>query len=451
MSTRPVVGPLSAAAHRRPCAGVLALILLVLQASCATGRTATGTVTPEAQSVRVTLPTDFRPVEVGEAELASAVAGLVLDMPLRVASAPGPGSAHRSVVQVSGQLPSESWQAVLSRDYSHLCERRTTPGDCLELFENGPQWEDGDKVRLALSLAVLPAREALDEELRGMLSTEQVWMTVGISLSSYIALLFLPEPSSKVVALGFGLLLWGYLGWELVELGRAYLRLREDAARAHTWEELREAGARFGQAMGPRSLRILLMVGTVTLGSTAALMARVSKLPGYAVVVSRARAQGIHLEAALPVAAQAQVNVMQGSFTVVLPANALAMAARGRGTGSADENGRVTQHHIATVENSKATWNGGPWTPRFKELFGKGGLSMEDMTNKVPLQGHKGPHPEAYHREVFSRLEGATQHCGTDTQRCRQALLDELTKMAGELRKENSNLRKLLDGIPLTE
>jgi hypothetical protein len=88
MSTRPVVGPCPAAARRRPWASALALILFVLQAACATGRTAPVSVTPEAQPVRVSLPTDFSPVEVGEAELASAVAGLVLDMPLRVASAP---------------------------------------------------------------------------------------------------------------------------------------------------------------------------------------------------------------------------------------------------------------------------------------------------------------------------------------------------------------------------
>ncbi len=52
-----------------------------------------------------------------------------------------------------------------------------------------------------------------------------------------------------------------------------------------------------------------------------------------------------------------------------------------------------------------------------KEFFDKAGMSMEDRANKVPIPGHKGPHPEEYHKEVFRRLGNAVKRCET-TQQC---------------------------------
>ncbi len=76
---------------------------------------------------------------------------------------------------------------------------------------------------------------------------------------------------------------------------------------------------------------------------------------------------------------------------------------------------------------------------------------MKDVANKIPLPGHQGPHPQKYHAEIFRRLREVTNRCGTNTQQCRQAFLDELEKMKLELNDESSQLRKLLDGVPLTE
>jgi hypothetical protein len=260
----------------------------------------------------------------------------------------------------------------------------------------------------------------------------------------------MPEPTSKLVAAGFGLLVWLYLGWEVVELGRAYLRLREEAARAASWEALREAGERFGSVMGPKSLHVLLMVGTLTAGSTAALMSRVSRLPGYAALVTRAQGLGINLEAALQLGTQAHVDVVAGSFSVVLPANALAMTGPPMGTVSSDG---PTEHHIATVENSISSREGGPWTPEFKKLFDDVGLSMENKANKVPLMGHKGPHPRPYHEEVHRRLDEVIKGCGskTKTAECQKTFVKELRQMADELRNPDSYLFKLLHRIPLTD
>jgi hypothetical protein len=58
-------------------------------------------------------------------------------------------------------------------------------------------------------------------------------------------------------------------------------------------------------------------------------------------------------------------------------------------------------HHIAT---DKYLESEPYWTPRFEELFNEVGLKLNDPFNIVPVFGHKGPHPQEYHKEVFSRL-----------------------------------------------
>ncbi|WP_309893789.1 AHH domain-containing protein [Archangium sp.] len=68
---------------------------------------------------------------------------------------------------------------------------------------------------------------------------------------------------------------------------------------------------------------------------------------------------------------------------------------------------------------------------------------MEDPANKVRVPGHKGPHPEAYHKQVFRRLEQAVEQCETTAQ-CHEALTRELRKLAEQLRKEGSKLNKLV-------
>ncbi|WP_235216623.1 AHH domain-containing protein [Archangium violaceum] len=39
-------------------------------------------------------------------------------------------------------------------------------------------------------------------------------------------------------------------------------------------------------------------------------------------------------------------------------------------------------------------------------------MSLDDPANIVYLRDHKGPHPEAYHSEVFQRLNEAMEAVG---------------------------------------
>ncbi|WP_309896482.1 AHH domain-containing protein [Archangium sp.] len=398
----------------------------------------------EDRHVHLSLSTRFGAVQVSRFELHQALATLVLHTPLRVADAPAPLYLHRMLAQASVPLSGEAWRTPLAQAYGRFCERCGPPGDCLSLFQDWPGLDGEDKRDLALALSLHSALESLDAELRSMFSTTQLFTTLSLTVIGYLALVAAPEPVSKGVAGALALLMWGYLGWELFDLVRAYFRLWEEAAESSTFAELREAGDRFGKVIGPNSLRILLLLGTAAVGETAALLSNAPKLPGFA---RAARALESHagiqdVLAAVQQADKVKLAVAEGTFSVVLPANVLSMAARGA-PARAQRSTKPHVHHIATVENSKSTARGGPWTKRFKQFFDKAGMSMEDPANKVKLPGHYGPHPQEYHQAVFKRLNDAARKCVTRSE-CERALRDALQELAADITRKGSRLNRLL-------
>jgi hypothetical protein len=102
----------------------------------------------------------------------------------------------------------------------------------------------------------------------------------------------------------------------------------------------------------------------------------------------------------------------------------------------------IQEHHIATVKNLTSSARGGPWTPRFAEVFDRAGMSMEDAANRVPVPGHKGPHPQAYHEHVFERLNGATR--GLSGVPAESALRGELAGLRSQILLEGSFLNGLV-------
>ncbi|WP_194869635.1 AHH domain-containing protein, partial [Myxococcus sp. AB025B] len=105
--------------------------------------------------------------------------------------------------------------------------------------------------------------------------------------------------------------------------------------------------------------------------------------------------------------------------------------------------GRSERHHIATNKNDVSTVRGGPWSPRFRELFQRAGMKLKDPENIVEVVGHKGPHPERYHRFVMDRLEDALGSCRRVVD-CRQALTNELRILGKEAQTPGTLLHKLL-------
>lgn len=326
------------------------MALVMLLTACATERSSTayreaseGPLASEADAVIVTLPTDFEPVRLDDAQFRESLSALVLEMPLRVASAQPPLYVGRKLALVSSSLEGEAWHSELERAYGHFCERGGSPGDCLTLFDDGPRLQADDKRSIALALAVGPALEARDAELRVMLSSTQLWTMVSVALSGWLALLVMPEPVSKGVAAVFAVMMWGCLGWEFFDLIRAYVNLSEEAARATTFEELREAGERFGKVIGPNSVRILVLVGTAALGETAALLSKGPKLPGLGQAARRVEARtGVGLLNAAMEAERVIVSVSEGTIRVVLPANAVAVSSHNGSGGRSAANGAGT-------------------------------------------------------------------------------------------------------------
>jgi hypothetical protein len=291
----------------------------------------------EGEAIFARLPTDFAPVQVSDAEFSVAMTTLWLDMPLRVAASRPPLHVGCRLALASAPSSGEAWQSDMAQSYGRHCERCGTPGDCLSLFEDGPHFQDEDKRSLALALAVGPALEGVNAEVRAMLDPTRMLAMISISITVYMAMLLapVPEPVTKGAALVFSAALWGYLGYEFFDLLRAYARLYADAPRASTFGELREIGERFGRVIGPNSVRILVIVGTAALGETAALASKAPKLPGFTQASERVAAgTGLGLLEIATGAERVIVSVPEGTIRVVVAPHAVAMAARGVGAGS---------------------------------------------------------------------------------------------------------------------
>jgi hypothetical protein len=279
----------------------------------------------------VVLPTNFPATRISQEQFTRALVSLVKDMPLpeKEALRPQPDTGRR-IVLTSGSASGAAWQTPLAQDYGRFCARRGTPGDCLERFGDGPELDSEDKRTIALALAIGPALDAADAELRAMISPTRLVTLVSLSITGYMALLVVPEPLSKGVAAVATVLLWGYLGWELWDLVRAYIRLSEESAQATRFEQLREAGTRFASTIGPNSVRILVLVGTAAVGGTLSLASKAPKLPGFGQVARTAEAAGgIRAATATASAERIILSASEGTVRAILPRNALAMSSEG--------------------------------------------------------------------------------------------------------------------------
>ncbi|MFL5355406.1 hypothetical protein [Archangium sp.] len=331
---------------RRPSrVGALALAALMLVTACATGAPMGGGPTAREEAVFTHLPTDFAPVQVSDSQVTAALTTLWLDMPLRVATPRPPLYVGRRLALASAPSRGEAGQSGLGRSYGQFCERCGTPGDCLTLFEDGPRFQDDDKRSLALALGVGPALEGVSAEVRALVNPTRVLAMLSVTLVVYMGMLLapVPEPVTKSLALGFTVLMWGYLGWEFFDVLRAYAQLHEDAPRASTFAELREIGERFGHVIGPNSVRILVMVGTAAIGETVALASKAPKLPGFEQASRAVEARtGMRLLEAATGAERVIVSVPEGTIRLVAAPHVVAMAGRSLTAGSsAPSRGRL--------------------------------------------------------------------------------------------------------------
>jgi hypothetical protein len=297
------------------------------------------------------------------------------------------------------------------------------------------------------------AREAAVE----MFKSPAMLLSVGMSMMLYMMAWAAPEPVfSKAFAAAVTLgLLMTYTVTELHNVGMACLSLYREAEAARTREQLEAVAERFGKALGGVGLRVLVTVAGAQLARGlpevpgGGLWARLSP-PRFAFAGGNARG-GV----SVGTGARAQVNVADGTVVLMGVSANTTVSAVASAVSSARTTGGCAQskgddnhaHHLCTNKNNKSEITGGPWTPRFEELFARARMSLDDPANIVYLRGHQGPHPEEYHREIFRRLEEALRTCRTRAE-CRAKLLEELDRSARDVCTPGSSLNKLVTRSP---
>jgi hypothetical protein len=422
----------------------VAVLLVALLNACATSyvvRLDTGQGAP----LEYRSPTSTRSVKVDAEAFEESLTQLVLHVPLTLrpsqqgwlirASYPGNGEDTR-------------WQRLMSKSFGGICAPGQRRDNCLSLLDDVMGLSKWDKLGVALGLSLEPLKESISKAVEETLAPQLFYTVIATGLITWATLAANPEPVFTKAAAIISALLLIYLGVEaFLEVVDASRELKWATDRATAWAELEHASQRFANRVGPEVARVLVLAVTVVVsqgmtGGAAWLSSRLSMLPGLpeAAAVGASRV-GINLANVGEVEA---VAVVGGTVVISLPATAVAMVARNpRGADSKPAALEWYDHHIATDKWSEATHSGGPWTPRFQELFERADMSLNDPANIVRIRGHKGPHPQAYHEEVYRRLREAMQGCRGINQ-CKDSLKAALKELADEISMEGSKLNKLV-------
>ncbi len=329
----------------------------------------------------------------------------------------------------------------LAERYRVWCQRaQGTYGDCLGgALVAGRYLDMQGRYMWAMALSKSPVLEEMKKALGEMVNVQALINSALWTLGSMLLILVLnPVAPALVAALGVGVIL--YVGYAtLHDMVAGWFELMEAMKGATTFEQIRDAGERFGKILGQESAKAVALLLLAAIGQTAqGFAANVQTLPGSAEVAAQAKEQmGLSLPALGTVE---EIALADEGVTVTVAANAVAMTARGTGGG---KDPCVETHHIATVCNDKDASRGGPWTPRFRKIFAKAGMSLEDPANKMPLEGHYGPHPERYHRIIFDELTEATETCRSVAE-CRVKLTEALKGLAKEIATPGTELNQLV-------
>jgi len=355
---------------------------------------------------------------------------------------------REGVVPLDGQSPASQWGNVevrVTQEYLRFCEVIGNPGDCRKVLMNSPVLTGDGRYALGMSFAVEGIVPEMMQSFKDMADPEAIKASLYWTMTIYAAMWLAPEPVfSKGLATAVTATFVCYIGvdtfWTLIQ---GWRRLVENLDHATSFSEIREAGKKYGKVMGKNAARAFALLLAAAIGQTAAsFSAKVPLLPGSAQASLTGAAQvGIQLAEVAQVEA---VTVSTGAVTIALVPNVVAATAQSMlGVGSRPVDAEGPEHHIATDKWTDATHSGGPWTPKFKQLFDQAGMSLDDPANKVRVRGHVGPHPQEYHEEVFDRLRDAMKG-SRSMQQCREALTAELRRLAKEITTEGTHLNKLV-------
>jgi hypothetical protein len=329
--------------------------------------------------------------------------------------------------------------------YRLWCKRvHNLHGDCLGgALVAGRYLDMRGRYIWALALSKSPVLEEMKLALGEMVEFRALMAAALWTLGSLLLIMALnPVAPALVAVLGVGLIL--YVGYDtLLKLVAGWFQLMEDVEHATTFEQIREAGERFGRILARQAARAFAMLLVAAIGRTAhEFSAKVPTLPGSAQVAMQAEGgAGILLPALGTVE---EIALGTEGVSVTLPASAVAMAARGGGGGKEP---CVEVHHIATICNDTSPQRGGQWTPRFRKIFARAGMTLDDPANQLPLPGHYGPHPQRYHEIVHEELNKATAACRSVVD-CRERLTRALKALAKDIATPGTELNQLVTRQP---
>lgn len=275
---------------------------------------------------------------------------------------------------------------------------------------------------------------------RELFSSPAFLASVALSVSVYLAAWAFPEPVfSKAFAAALTLRLAFVVGLlELRNLGVACYQLYRDAEAARSVEALEAVAERFGRALGGTALRALVLVASFGVGR---LLPEVPKGGLWSLLTPPRYATpgGMTWQGATTVQMVAEGTLVVTGVAVGTAASSASGVAGSACTDGAQKKDGYQWHHLATDKNDVSDVRGGPWTPRFEDLFARAGMDLQDPANLVYLLRHEGPHPEEYHQEVYRRIRDALGSCQTRAQ-CRSSLMDALERIAKDVCTPGSQL-----------
>ncbi|HLL56102.1 MAG TPA: Tox-REase-5 domain-containing protein [Myxococcaceae bacterium] len=241
---------------------------------------------------------------------------------------------HLRVHKPLGALPSRSRFVLVSaqvldpltRQYFAWCEARGRVRDCSGAVRNGVLDEDG-RYTVAFDIALGSQWDGFSEEMRAVLDPVMLRIYLLSAMVLYMGLLAFPGLVTQAFAALVAVVLTAYLGarvlWELIE---GWVEMTRQADSATTFEQLRDAGERYGRTIGANTARILVMaVAAVMSGGGVA--ARMAEMPKWAEAsAALARDSGGALSLGEAVVAVSGVRVTASGVTVVLQPVAAAVA-----------------------------------------------------------------------------------------------------------------------------
>ncbi|MGZ3458467.1 MAG: AHH domain-containing protein [Archangium sp.] len=302
-----------------------------------------------------------------------------------------------------------------------------------------PQSLETSPLFMALKLSPRYMGAGVREAAQEMFSSPVFLSGVALSVLVYFAAWMAPEPifSKAFVATLTARLALAVGVLELTRLAQACIRLYLEAEAARTVQELEAAAEHFGKAMGGTALRVLVLVASMGVAK------ELPQVPEGG-LWKMLRLPRLSLPEGMTMEGTTEVRMVADGTVIVtgVAAGTVAAAVGSACTDGSEKKDGHQWHHLATNKNEISTLYGGPWTPRFEEIFAMAGMSLDASENLVYLAGHKGPHPEQYHEEIFRRLREAVTDCQS-VSRCRERLVEELRKLADEVCTPGTLLHQL--------